>query len=396
MDDRTGRYTAAPESGVAPWQDTNTRTPPPKRPQDGSHGQSRSRRSERYRLRRTLWEVSKLRRCRGCGRAMRGEEVEVHRIDEPEGSRATIVGLMACGSIWTCPVCAAHIRYVRSVEIAEACVRQLDSGGGLLFLTLTLRHHKGDDLAQLLDGLLNALQATTRGQPWKRKVARYGIIGRIRSIEVTYGGTNGWHPHAHLLLFTEAPLTPAEVRELDAWLSARWTVMVARRGLAEPSQERGCVLELVQGGDAVGQYVAKVQESASVPMEIARGDLKSGRRGGLMPFEILDIAGSGETLALHLWWTYEQVTKGRRCIEWSRGLREHLAIGAELEDAEIVTEDTTSDETLLCVLPKRDWHAVTAAGLDARLLAAAEDNGVHGVVAVVADAVATMNRRQAS
>ena len=317
----------------------------------------------------------------------------MHRIEEPEGARATVVGLMACGSIWTCPVCAAHIRYVRSVEIAEACVRQLDAGGGLLFLTLTLRHHKGDDLGVLLDGLLKACRSTTQGAPWQRKVKRYGINGRIRSTEVTYGGTNGWHPHAHLLLFTDAPLTLDEVRELDDWLSQRWAMAVARQGLEQPTLERGCVLELVQGGDRIGQYVAKVQEAASVPMEIARGDLKSGRRGGLMPFELLDMAGAGESLALSLWWTYERVTKNRRCIEWSRGLRDRLGIGGEVDDAEIVTEDTTTEDSLLCVLPSKDWRAVAAAGLDVRLLEAAEDTGVHGVVAVVADAVAAMERR---
>lgn len=326
-----------------------------------------------------------MRRCRGCGRATRADGVEVHRIED-DGVRATMKGLMACGSVWVCPVCAAHIRYVRSVEIAEACIRQLDSGGGLLFLTLTLRHHVGEDLGELLDGLLEAQRSTWKGAPWRRQVERHGITGRIRATEVTWGGTNGWHPHSHVLLFTEKPVTIADTKAFEAWLGDRWASMVERQGLLLPDLEHGCRLELVAAGAGVGAYVAKVQEAASVPLELARGDLKSSRCSGLMPFEILDAAGSGERFALHLWWTYERVTKGRRCIEWSRGLRDSLGIGAEVKDEDIVTDDDTTEDTFLCRIPAEDWRAVCAAGLDAAILEAAEDHGLAGVVAVIEDA----------
>ena len=53
-----------------------------------------------------------------------------------------------------------------------------------------------------------------------------------------------------------------------------------------------------------------------------------------------------------------------------------------------MADDTTTDDSLLCVLDAEEWRAVCAAGLDARLLEAAEDRGLAGVVEVVADAVA--------
>jgi hypothetical protein len=330
--------------------------------------------------------VSKLRRLRSCGRGTRGDTVDVHRIAELEGPRATVTGLQSCGSVWSCPVCAAHIRYVRSVEVAEACVRHLDAGGGLLFLTLTLRHHRGERLEQLLDGLLNAHRRTFQGAPWDRVRDRFGIVGRIRSTEATWGSANGWHPHLHLLLFLEDVPTRSEVAELEAWLAHRWAAMVERQGLQLPDHDHGCRLELVSSGEGVGQYVAKVQEAASVPLELTRGDLKTSRTG-LVPFELLEAAGDGERDALALWWEYEAATHRRRCIEWTRGLRDLLGIGEEVDDAAIVAEDTTTDDSLLVTLRAEDWHAVCGAGLDVELLEAAEDHGLHGVLLVVAEAV---------
>lgn len=294
---------------------------------------------------------------------------------------------MACASIWLCPVCSAHVRFVRSLEIAEACRRHLEAGGGLLFLTLTLRHHRGERLEALLDGLLNAHRGTFRGPPWRRQLERYGIVGRIRSTETTWGTANGWHPHLHSILFTEEPMAQPEVDRLGAWLGERWQTMVSKRGLQLPDLEHGSVLELVERGDAIGQYVAKVQEASSLPMEVARGDLKRGRLGRLVPFDLLERATTGEAEWLVRWWEYEEATHGRRCIEWSRGLRDRLGLGEEQTDEQLVADDSTDEDSLLCVLANEEWAAVCAAGMDALLLEAAEDDGLSGVVAVVAQAV---------
>ena len=331
-----------------------------------------------------LWKVSQRRRLRSCGRGTR-DVVRIYRQEVDGGHRATAHGLMMCGSVWSCPVCAAHIRHARSLDIEEGVRRHLAAGGGLLFLTLTLRHHRGERLHSLLDGLLLAQRSTFVGAPWKRAVERYGIVGRIRSTEATYGDANGWHPHLHLLLFLDRPITDEQTDDLGAWLSDRWAANVARRGLLLPSQERGCVLEAVSSGEDVGRYLAKVQETA-VGLEMARGDLKSSRPDRLLPFDILEAAGTGEAWAVRLWHEYEAATHGRRCIEWSRGLRDRLGMGEDREDSEIVTEDSVDQETdeLVGVIAPRDWHSVCRTGLDAALLDAAERAGTFGVDSVVA------------
>jgi hypothetical protein len=366
-----------------PWQQTECVTPPSNCSISGSYGVRRLRRRQRYALRRSLWRVTSLRRVAACGRATRDGAVQIVRRQESDGHRAAATGLVACGSIHACPVCSAHIRAVRSTDIEEAARRHLAGGGGLLFLTLTLRHHRGEALAGLLDGLMKAWTAAIRGMPWKRKRDAYGIVGFIRSLELTWGEANGWHPHLHLLVFTAAPLSPDALADLDGWLTSRWREQVVRRGLSAPDGEHGLVLEAVTNAEGVTRYVAKVQDERALSLEMSRGDLKSGRGGRLMPFELLAAAGDGEAWAVPLWREYEAATKGRRCIGWSRGLRDQLGLGDELEDEDVVLEDTTEQDELVATIVARDWHAVCRQGLDAAVLDAAEEGGTEGVERVV-------------
>lgn len=365
------------------WQEGRLRTPPPISAISGSHGQKRLARRKRYALRRGLWKVSAERSLRACGRATRDGRVEIHRLTHEACPRATAKGLVSCGSVWSCPVCSAHIRQARAEDIAEAARRWDADGGGFLFLTLTLRHHRGEDLGTLLDGIGRAWQATVRGNPWKRKRDRLGIVGVIKSTEVTWGAANGWHPHLHLLLLTRRPLTADELADLDSWLYDRWAAAVTRQGLGRPDREHGSRLELVATGEGVGQYVAKLQDERSLSLEMARGDLKHGRTDRLLPFDVLACAADGESWAVALWREYEAAVKGRHAIQWSRGLRDLLGMGEEASDSDIVAEDLTSEETLLGVLDGDDWRSVCRAGLDAALLDAAEDRGWPGVERMV-------------
>lgn len=52
-------------------------------------------------------------------------------------------GLIVCGSVWTCPVCAAKISEKRRGELNAAIGQHQQSGGDVLLLTLTTRTRKG-------------------------------------------------------------------------------------------------------------------------------------------------------------------------------------------------------------------------------------------------------------
>ncbi len=349
-------------------------------------------RERRWILRRSLWRVSKDRRLANCGRAVRGSSVEVHAVaDEAEGVRGALSGLTSCSSVWSCPVCSAHIRQRRAEEIAEgARIHQL-GGGSVVFVTLTLRHSREQGLAETLGGLLSAWRAVTKGKAWDTKRREYSVVGHVRSTEVTWGEASGWHPHLHVAFFVSRELNRAEIAWLETWLFDRWQRNVARLGLGEVSRTHGVRLEVAQSGEAVGMYVAKVQER-SLGLEMARGDLKSARGGNLTPFDILAAAGYGERWAIDLWREFETVVKGRRAIEWSRGLRTRLGLGAGPSDEAIAEESVASSETLVCEVDVRSWRAVVAAALELDLLDAAVV-GVEAVESVVLEALSIVGRR---
>src|ERR1017187_1044692 len=78
-----------------------------------------SRRSERYRLREVLWDVSTLERLRKCGRRRldRSDPVTIWL----DGDVAHFSNLQFCGSTWSCPVCHPKIANERAEMIAAGC-----------------------------------------------------------------------------------------------------------------------------------------------------------------------------------------------------------------------------------------------------------------------------------
>ena len=64
----------------------------------------------------------------------------------PEGRRAGIEGLVTCGSVWACPVCAAKVAAKRAEELAQVLDAVHTAGGSAFMLTLTIKHSARDRL----------------------------------------------------------------------------------------------------------------------------------------------------------------------------------------------------------------------------------------------------------
>ncbi len=132
----------------------------------------------------------------------------------------------------------------------------------------------------------------------------------------------------------------------------------------------------VETAGDLGGYLTKVEGGWGAGLELARSDLKRGRRGGRSPFELLAEAAEGDVLALMLWLEYERATKGKRAISWTRGLRKMLI--------DVADEDAPSDEDLAALapdadevwgldLPARVWVEVRRQGSLADLLRVCEE-----------------------
>lgn len=260
-----------------------------------------------------------------------------------EGHTAHYSGLERCASVWACPVCAAVIRSHRADEIGRAWQANVETGGSGLFVTLTLRHQDGDDLAAMLDHLLGAWRKVQTWRAWRGSKTgpgwrdRLDVRGIIRATEVTHG-RNGWHPHSHLLVVTGHEPSETEREAFRAWLSAAWQKAVTAAGGRLPSDERGVDVRLVTS-EGVTSYLTKMQDekSTGVARELARGDLKHGRGSSRLPFELLDGMRAADR---GLWLEYVRATHGRRAFSWTRGLRELLLPDEEEASDEEVIEDS--------------------------------------------------------
>lgn len=350
-------------------------------------GQSGSddRRTARYALRSLNRQpgVSALPRPAACGTPIGASHVAIHR---SESGVSHMSGLETCGSVWACPVCSAKIRNYRADEISRAFSRHIDKGGGAALVTLTLPHGRTDPLRRLAELVSAGFRAVVSGRQWVEDRDACGILGQIRAFEITHG-ENGWHPHLHVLMCTEAPLTAAAADALQARLQARWNRWLHRQGWRLSADGIGVRVDRVRrNAAAVGVYIAKLQEGSmrttrvNVASEIARSDLKQARGGGRVPFEILaDFGSDGVASDLDLWHEYQLATKGRSAVRWSRGLRALLLPDEpELTDQEVVDEDQAAPIIAYLTAPAYRQLLARPYG-EAYLLRAAELGGLPGI-----------------
>jgi hypothetical protein len=272
-----------------------------------------------------------------CARAMHGERVTLYH--SPEGARTA--GLMTCGAVWTCPVCAAKVQEHRRDQLVRAMAAAAARKWHVSLVTLTFPHEltssgldatdsqsPGERLAReagalggLLDLFLRTVQKLKQSKEFKDLRASHGRHGGVKALETTVSDLHGWHPHVHELTFSdlelemfrpevwretaerlkvdpaslrswnliagtlrddpaafEAAITP-EYRQLrDAWIR-----LCLRTGLARPDQVDSMRLHAldIRDGTYAAEYVAKKGREAdgwSLPSEMTRPQAKVGGR----------------------------------------------------------------------------------------------------------------------
>lgn len=303
---------------------------------------------------------------------------------------AHVGGITRCGSPWACPLCAPLVREHRAGDLDNALSAHLERGGGAEFVTVTLPHKSGDSLKGLLKAVTKGWTSVVATPTWAGRKTKLGglepglkqnlgVLGQVKAIEITYG-QNGWHPHAHVLVVTRRPLDEGQRARLADHVYDRWSSFVVKSGYARPSRQHGVDVRPVlakeqDGGKSIASYICKVQEGWGVGLELARADVKRGRKSSETPWEILERAMiDGDAAALDLWHEYEQATRGTRALVWSPGLRKELGAGVEVTDEEAATEDV--DQVVCEVLvPGELWTAVVDNGLVPQLLINFEDGG---------------------
>lgn len=334
-------------------------------------------RERRWDLRDNLRGVTTLKGLRGCGRTRIQPMVTVRLT----GDVAGYVGLMTCGSVWTCPVCSAKIMMKRGLELAAGIDWWVSQDRNLLMSTTTARHNAGHDLRPLLDAVVKAWGAVTSGKLWMRDREDLALAGNVRDLEVIHG-RNGWHPHNHSVMFVGAQVDDAAAARFADRSYTRWSASLTRQGYGSLPVGQDVVLITKDSDPAVlGRYLAKSPDKAfsvgqSVGYELTSTQSKSARSVGRTQWELARSAAEGDTRDAALWRTFEKATRGRRQLSWSRGLRDLLRLGREETDEAIAGEVIGTESDSILSITAGGWVKVLArTGLALSLLLCLQQGG---------------------
>lgn len=325
------------------------------------------------------------RRQRACGVCRHG--AEGISVAVSEGGSARFLGVQHCGSVWLCPTCRLLITAGRAAEVSAVV-----EGHGIqrtYMLTLTVRHALAHLLKPLRRGVGESYRGLTRGAPWARLKERIGLNssvdsngGSIRALEVTHG-RNGFHPHLHVLLLVDKPLTNRQRSEAEDFITDRWQTMVDRYMGRDFMPDIDHAADLSEAHSA--KYISKLG------LELSDPGTKRGRDGHRTPMQILHDAVTHWTAAdARIWRQYVEGIKGAQQLTWSRGLKARHGI-IERTDEEIAEdEELPQTDRIVGAVPAVMWLACQRTpGADVWLLEQTEKGGSAGF----ADAIRYMRER---
>lgn len=259
-------------------------------------------------------------------------------------------GIMNCGSVWSCPVCAKKIGLHRAASITELLRCCLQANGAtpdlfhpetrqfsLGFLTLTVRHHRQEFLRDVLPRVLESWRSIEQSREYREEKKSVGYIGCVRAIEVKHGG-NGWHPHLHLLLVGRC--SNEAMRSFSEFLTREW---IARNPDAVEDAQKFVPVHDEQG---IADYITKWDAASEMTMGSEK--VFSNAKQSVTPFQMLRVYDRFKMLRRHefssvyhdLYREYALTMKGKKQITISRGL---------LKEYEIITGrvfDMKSDEEI--------------------------------------------------
>lgn len=314
-----------------------------------------------------------------------------------DGSRARLAKVKTCGSVWSCPVCAAKVATQRQAELGAAVVSHVASGGMVYLLTFTFPHYVGQPLADLMPRFDKARQRFQNAKGWKAVMGKDGTAGRVGSVtslEVTYGAAAGWHPHLHMLVFCQPGAWGEGEADEQGRLSSKaidyfrgeWVRQLERAGLVDGSNRSWAnVYSLdVRGGKQAAEYVAKWghEQAWGLSSELTSSHAKTGRRDTwgtrdhYTPFQLLELAREGDGHAMCAFREFVAAFDGKRMLTWSPGLKAHFSI-AELTDEEAAAEPelTLQDEHQVGELQAEQLQVLTKWGRLGDFLAWVAEHG---------------------
>lgn len=154
----------------------------------------------------------------GCLRySVPGADIEIRGSGPEQGDSAHhwYHGLTCCDSPY-CPHCAPKLANRRAAGLARAIGRARSEGWIVVHMTLTFSHSSGMTAKQSDSALRSALRSMRSGRAWQEFKRAAGLLHSHTTVETTHG-SNGYHPHAHVLMI----FSPAAAAAAGSGLVAR-------------------------------------------------------------------------------------------------------------------------------------------------------------------------------
>ena len=303
-------------------------------------------RAERYAMQSVAKRALPNERVSMCLRKINGSYVDVFK--HRKTHKAFYANLMVCGSVWTCPVCAAKISERRRLELQQAFDIHTSNGGKIAMLTLTFSHKKFHALEDLLDKFGQATQKFMSGGAYNDIRVAMGLIGRVRVYEVTYGD-NGYHPHAHIALFYENEI---DLKAMESEMFILWKKACNKVGLTT-SRKNGLHLESAEQAE---KYLSK-HGTWSLEQELSKSHVKKAKNGSMSPFDFLrEYLDTEDEKYLNLFREYAKCFKGKRQIQWSQGLKKRFVLSDKTDEQ--LAKEKTEEADILGTLDYDQWSYV--------------------------------------
>jgi len=317
----------------------------------------------------------------GCNMNMLGDVVGIYRA--VDGGDARYAGVVTCGSVWTCPVCAGRIAEERRLEIQLAIRKHVAQAGAVYLMTLTAPHTRELPLETFLTLFRDALKRFKNCKTYKRISTRYARVGSVRSLEVTWG-ENGWHPHTHDLVFAGPGLLD-DYHAIEE-LRQEWVRICIKVELGDNSKRNDMLAHGfdLRGGDYAADYVAKFGRQPEldewgISDELTRSHSKTGSRAGHMtPFALLIACERGDAHAGELFVKYAHAFEHERMLYWSPKLKARFGIN-EATDEDLARAPLPREERI-AELDGDQWRLVVSREARGELLFWAATEGERGVM----------------
>ena len=346
-----------------------------------------------------------------CNKCKPDDAVGIKVKKTVKDKKATFTGLFRCDSVWTCPVCGQRILAQRGREIEKAIAMQLEKGHSVFMLTLTHSHQLGENLKEKLGLIGKALTRFFGDRAMQYVFEQFGMIGHIKALEVTHSFANGWHPHNHILMFSQfSPdqfkndlvavyfdeegfikvVTPYVEKRLikqgkdhlvthvtiEQFIKHYWRKCCLAVGLGEPSYERGATL---QDADKAQSYLTKFKTAQEMTgaSKVAKGSSRN-------QWQLLQDSMGGDAFAGSLFVEYAEAFKGQRQLTWSRGLKKYFNI-EQVDDANCEVDDDAeqviSEDTVY--FQDEQWHYIRRNKLQAHILNYAETHSLSELQSLI-------------